>query len=190
MRSLSTDTLTALAQPSVPLVQLVLLDFAAGAVALNSSTWDLVWDGITYKGAYGLGTISTINDSPGEIKGLSLTLSGVSASAVSLALDGGDDWQGVPFYAKTAILNSDFQVVDAPTDWSGRGDVLSLSEDLETCAVNASAESTGVDLLRGSAMTYSHADQQALHPGDMSMEFVVDQTGQPVIFPSKEYFYK
>lgn len=190
MRSLSTDTLTALAQPSVPLVQLVLLDFAAGAVALNSSTWDLVFAGITYKGAYGLGSISTINDSPGEIKGLSLTLSGVSASAVSLALDGGDDWQGTPVTLRTAILNGTFAVVDAPIEWTGRGDVLSLSEDGETCTVSATAESTAVDLLRGAAMTYSDADQQALHAGDLAMQYVVDQADKPVIWPAKEYFQK
>lgn len=190
MKSLTTDTLTALAQPSVPLVQLVLLDFAAGAVALNTSTWDLVFDGVTYKGAYGLGAISAINDSPGEIKGLRLSLSGVSASAIALALDGGDVWQGTPVRIRTAILNAAHQITEAPLEWAGRGDVLSLSEDGDTCAISATAESTAVDLLRGAAMTYSDADQQALHPGDLALQYVVDQSDKPVIWPAKEYFYK
>ena len=190
MKSLSSPLLSALAQPSVPLVQLVLLDFAAGAVALNTSTWDLVFDGVTYRGAYGLGAISTINDSPGEVKGLSLSLSGVSASAVSLALDGGDVWQGTAVTIRTAILDADFAVVDAPVEWTGLGDVFALSEDGETCTINATAESTAVDLLRGAAMTYSDADQQSLHTGDLSMQYVVDQADKPVIWPAKEYFYK
>lgn len=189
MKSLTTDTLTALAQPSVPLVQLVLLDFAAGAVALNTSTWDLVFDGVTYKGAYGLGAISAINDSPGEIKGLRLSLSGVSASAIALALDGGNVWQGTPVRIRTAILNAAHQITEAPLEWSGRGDVLSLSEDGDTCAISATAESTAVDLLRGAAMTYSDADQQALHPGDLAFQYVVDQSDKPVIWPAEEYFF-
>ena len=82
MKSLAAGTLTALAQPSVPIVQLVHMAFSS-PVALNTSTMDLVYGGVTYKGAYGLGSISAVKDSPGEIKGLQFTLSGVSAASIS-----------------------------------------------------------------------------------------------------------
>ena len=190
MRSLSGGTVTALGQASVPIVQLVLLAFGSGNVALNTSNWDISFGGITYKGAYGLGAVGAVQDAPGEIKGLQLSLSGVAAASVALALDGADEWQGTPVTIRTAILDSAYAVSDAPIEWTGRGDVLSLSEDGESCTITATAESTAVDLLRGSAVTYSDPDQQSLYAGDLAFAYVVDQADKPVVWPSKEYFYK
>jgi hypothetical protein len=189
MKTLAAGTITALSQPVVPIVQLVYLGFAS-PIALNTSTWDIVHEGVTYRGAYGLGSISAVADSPGEIKGLQFTMSGVSAASISLALDGGDVWQGTPITIRTAILDANYAVTEAPVEWTGRGDVMAVSEDGDTCTVTATAESTAVDLLRGSAMTYSDGDQQSLYPGDRAFEYVVDQANKPIVWPSKEYFQK
>ena len=193
MRSLGASTLTALAQSSVPIVQLVALQFSTNGgtdIFLNTSNWNIVYGGNTYLGAYGLGSIGAVDDSPGAIKGLQLTLSGAAASAVALALDGSDQWQGTPVVIRTAILGANYAVTEAPIEWTGRGDVLSLSEDGQTATITATAESTAVDLLRGSAMTYSDGDQQSLYAGDLAFAYVVDQADKPVIWPSKEYFQK
>ena len=99
-------------------------------------------------------------------------------------------WQGVPIIIRTAILDANYAVTEAPVEWTGRGDVMSVSEDGETCTVTATAESTAVDLLRGSAMTYSDGDQQSLYAGDRAFEYVVDQANKPIVWPSKEYFQK
>ena len=190
MRTLAAETLTALTQPSVPLVQLVHLAFPGGAVALNSSTWDLVWGGVTYRGAYGLGQIGSIDDAPGEVKGLQFTLAGVAAAWVSVALDDADEWQGVPITIRTAILDADYQVVDAPVEWVGTGDTMTLEEDGETCVITATAESSAVDLLRGHPLTWSDADQRSLYPTDRAFEYVASQADQPVVWPAKEFFYR
>ena len=124
MKALASGTVTALSQATVPIVQLVHLGFAS-PIALNTSTWDIVFDGVTYRGAYGLGTISAVTDGPGEVKGLQFTLSGVSAASISLALDGGDVWQGCVVTIRTAILDANYAVTEAPIEWTGRGDVLS-----------------------------------------------------------------
>ena len=42
----------------------------------------------------------------------------------------------------------------------------------------------------GSAMTYSDGDQQSLYAWDRAFEYVVDQAGKPVVWPSKEFFKK
>lgn len=193
MRSLGSSTVTALGAVNVAIVQLVLLKFSDNGgtdVALNTSTWDIVYSGVTYKGAFGLGTIAPIQDSPGEIKGLQLEISGAAAAAVSLALDGSDDWQGASVTIRTAILDSSYAVVDAPVEWTGRGDTLAITEDGETCTISATAESTAVDLLHGSALTYTDADQQALYSGDLAFAYVVDQSDKPVIWPARAYFQK
>lgn len=190
MRSLAAPAVAALSAEQVPIVQLVLMKFPSGAIALNTSTWDLVFDGVTYKGAFGLGSIGAIEDSPGEIKGVELEMSGVSSAAVALALDGSDEVQGTPLTIRTAILDGNYQIVDAPVEWAGALDTMTLSEDGERAAIRATAESSAVDLLRGSAMTFTHADQQALHPGDRAFEYVVSQADEPVVWPSKEWFYR
>lgn len=190
MRTITPAAESALAQPSVPLVQLVRMQFPGGDVAINSSNWNLVWDSVTYLGAAGLGKVASIDDSPGEIKGLQFEMSAVSATQIGLALDDADQWQGVPITIRTAILDGSYQVVDAPVEWSGFGDTMTLSEDGETATVSATAESSAVDLLRGHPLTYSDADHQTLYPGDRAFEYVVDQADQTVVWPAKTWFYK
>ncbi|MDN8617878.1 hypothetical protein [Variovorax ginsengisoli] len=186
MRSLSGPTIAALGASTVPLVQLILLGFGT-PIALNTSNWDFVWSGTTYKGAGGLGSVTTIEDSPGEIKGLNFTLSGLDSSYIALALDSVDVVQGTPITVRTAILDSTYAIVDAPVEWSGKLDTMSIIEDGETCSISVTAESSAVDLLRGSPLTYSDADQQALHAGDLAFQYVISQATTPVIWPSKEW---
>jgi hypothetical protein len=170
-------------------VQLIRLDFPSATVALNTSNRDLVWSGVTYKGAYGAGTISPIADSPGEVKGLQFELSGVAASSISMALDGTDEWQGCPVAILTAILDpTTYAVLDAQAEWTGLGDTMSISEDGETCAISATAESSAVDLLRGVPLTYTQADQQVFYPSDTAFQYVVEQADQPVVWPARSWF--
>jgi hypothetical protein len=191
VKTLSGGVLSVLAGSSVPVVQLVRLDFTSGTIALNSSNYTLTWAGVTYVGASGLGKVNQILDAPGEIKGLQFEFSGVSANAVSLALDGADEWQGCPVTILTAILDpTTYAVLDAEIEWSGLGDTMSLKEDGENSVIQATAESSAVDLLRGIPLTYTDADQQALHPGDSAFQYVNQQADQPVVWPDKQFFQK
>ena len=190
MRTLNSTAVTALSQAEVRLVQLVLMEFSTGVMALNTSTWDLVWSGVTYKGAYGIGTISAIDDSPGEVKGLSFEMSGVSSAAISLALYATDVVQGTPVTIRTAVLGADYTIADAPIEWTGLMDTMTLSESGASSRISVTAESSAVDLLRGSPSTYSEATQQQLYPGDRAFEYVVSQVDAPVVWPSKEWFKK
>lgn len=188
MRSLSADTIAALNAPVVPLAQLVYMAFPVTPIALNTSNRDLVFDGITYKGAGALGAIVPIDDSPGEIKGLSFQLIGVDSGYIALALDDAGVVQGTPVTIRTAILNSSYAIVDAPVEWSGKLDTMSIEEDGETCTISVSAESSAVDILRGGPLTYSDADQKSLYPGDRAFEFVILQALPPIVWPSKLWY--
>lgn len=191
MRAVTPAAEAALASEVVALVQLVHMDFGPGqVVALNSSNWDLQWDGVTYRGAAGLGTIAAITDAPGEVKGLQFEMAGVAASSIALALDDADQWQGAPITLRTAVLDASYQVVDAPVEWTGYGDTMSLVEDGQTARITATAESSAVNLLRGNARTYSDTEHQAAHPGDRFFEYMADQSDKPVVWPSKAWFYK
>lgn len=188
MRSLSGATVAALSAPVVRVAQLVLMVFSTGTVALNSRNHDIDFDGVTYRGAAGLGTISATEDSPGEIKGLQLQMSGVPVEYLSMALDDAAVVQGARLVIRLAILDDVGAVVDAPIDWDGSLDTMSIEEDEGKCEITATAESSAVDLLRGNPRTTSNADQQAMYPGDRAMEFIVSQDGVPIVWPTKQYY--
>jgi hypothetical protein len=182
---------TAIAQENVPIVQLVYFQFSTTPLALNSSNWDLTYGGVLYRGAYGMGRISEIDDSPGEIKGLQFTLSGDSADMVALALDDAAIWQGTPITIRTAILDpATYQILDAPVAWSGKGDTMSIEAQPGSTVIQATAESSAVDLLKGHVLHYSNVDQQMLYPGDNGFGYVVSQVDKPIVWPSKEFFYQ
>lgn len=191
MKAFAAPVLAALAAGEVAMVRLIAMQFPSGTIALNTSNWDFVHAGTTYRGAYGLGTISVINDTPGEVQGLQFELHGIDTGKVSLALDEADEVQGTLVTLRTAIIDlANYQILDAPIDWRGRADTMPIVEDGETAAIRCTVESKAVDLLRGNPLTYSDGDQQALHPGDRAFEMVVGQTDKPVVWPAKEFFYK
>jgi hypothetical protein len=187
MKILAAPVVAALSARELVVVQLVYMEFPGFPIALNSSNLDLVWAGVNYKGAAGLGTVSQIDDSPGEIKGLQLTMSGVPSEYLALALDDANIVQGAPITIRLAILDANYQVIDAPVDWTGRLDTMSIGEDGATCTIAVTAESSAVDLLRGSPLTYSNVDQWSLYPGDRAFEFVLSQANKPIVWAGKQW---
>jgi len=188
MRTLSGGVVSALNESVVYLAQLVAMQFPSVLVALSTSTRDIVFGGVTYRGAAGLGTINQIEDSPGEIKGLQLEMSGVPSEYLALALSDATVVQGASLTIRLAILNAAGQVLDAPIDWVGRLDTMSIEEDGDTCTVGVTAESSAVDLLRGNALTTSDSDQRFLYPGDLAFQYVIPQQNVPIVWPTKQYY--
>lgn len=191
MKSLSAPVLAALDGGHVAVAQLVLMAFPSADLALNTSNWTLSYGGKTYLGAYGLGAIAPVTDKPGEVQGITFTLNGGDAARISMALDSADEVQGTVVTVRSAIIEtSTYTILDAPLEWTGKLDTMSISEDGETATVVASAESAAVDLLRGNAATYSDADQRAAYPGDLAFAYVIDQADKPIVWPSREFFLR
>lgn len=186
MKNLTAAAAAALNSSPLTIEQLVYMAFPGFPVALTSANLDLVYGGVTYSGAAGLGSINEIEDSPGEIKGLQFGLSGVPLEYLALALDDAAIVQGTLVTIRLAIIGGG-AVLDAPIDWVGRLDTMSIKLDGDTCSITVTAESTAVDLLRGTPLTYSNADQQALYPGDRAFEYVLSQYDQRIVWPAKRW---
>jgi len=190
VKATSTALQTALANGPA-LAQLVLIIFPSGQIAVNTSSFDLDWLGITYKGAGGLGSIVAIHDQPGEIQGVQFELNGGPSAFISLALDEANEVQGSPVVLRTAILSGEpLAVIDAPVEWIGSCDTMSITEDGTRASISVTAESKAVALLRGTPLTYSDADQKSIDPADRAFEYVIDQTNKPIIWPKREWFYQ
>lgn len=187
MRSLSAPVIAALGGQTVYIVQLVYLGFST-PIGLNLSNIDIYYGTTLYKGAGSIGAVSEIDDSPGEIKGLTFSLSGVDPANIALALDDAAVVQGTACQIYTALLDENYQLVNAMLDWDGRLDTMSITEDGETCTISVTAESTAVDLLKGYASTFSDPDQRAIDPTDRAFEYLNSQVGQPVVWPHRQWF--
>ncbi|MET3441394.1 hypothetical protein ABIC94_002152 [Variovorax paradoxus] len=188
MRTLAPQTIDTLNASMLTIVQLVYMEFPGFPVALNSANRPIAYNSVMYEGAAGLGSVGAVEDSSGEVKGLQFELSGVPIEYMALALDDAAIVQGTPVTIRLAILDAVGQVIEAPIDWIGRMDTMSIQEDGETCSIAVTAESSAVDLLRGNALTTSNADQQFLYPGDRAFEYVASQAGTPVVWPTKQLF--
>ena len=156
-----------------------------------TTTTALTDTGTTYLGAYGLGQISAVTDKPGEVQGITLELHGADAARISLALDDTDVVQGTPVTIRTAIIDtSTYQILDAPIEWVGTMDTMSIAEDGQTASIAVTCESRAVDLLRGNPAFYTDTDQRLRNATDGSFKYVVDQIDKPLVWPSREYFYQ
>lgn len=188
MRALSGPTLTAIADKVVALAQLVKLDLPIPWY-VNTSSWDITWIGNTYIGAPGVGRIEPIDDTPGDIKPIRFEMPAIIDADLAEALAGQP--QGAPATIYTAVFDSaTAQVIETVVEYAGRLDTFSIAEDGESSVIQATAEHIGVDLLRPGNLLYSNQDQQRIHPGDRSMEYVVDQSEQQIVFPAASYFRK
>jgi hypothetical protein len=151
----------------------------------------LIDPGVVYKGAYGLGTVSAVTDKPGEVTGITLELISGDSSAIALALDDADLVQGTPLVIRTAIISlTDYTILDAPVEWVGTLDTMAIAEDGERCTIRVSAESRAVDLLRGTPMMYSDADQKTINATDGFFKYEIDQIDKPIVWPQRGFFYQ
>lgn len=190
MIPLSAAALSALSGSTVIAVQLIMLEFASETLGLNTSNLDFVYGGVTYKGAYGYGSVTEIEDNPGEIKGIQFTLNGGSADIIALALDESKTWQGTPVTIRTAILDNNYNIVDAPVVWIGKGDTMSISDEDGSTVVQATAESSAVDFMRSDPYLYNESDQKILYPSDSGFNLMAAQAEKPVVWPAKSWFHK
>lgn len=189
MRTLTAAAVAALASPSCKLTQLVHMELDSAPLCLNTSAWDLEYDGNTYLGTHGGGAIEVISDAPGEVKPLRFTMPGISSDDLALVLL--EEVQGRAVTVYTAIFEAgSLTIADAVVEWAGRLDTMTIDEDPASgrSTVTVTAEHVGVDLLRPSNLLFSNQDQQRLFPGDRFFEFVVDQADQPVVWPAASYF--
>lgn len=190
MLTLDPATQAALDAPGTILAQLVEMDLDIPQYA-NTTGGNIVYGGNTYIGVGALGRIDVIDESPTEIKSLRFELPCVMSTEIAQALVGMPAGREVRIHtAVIAAAASGLTVVYRKLEWSGLLDVPQIVEGEQTSVVQVTAEHIGIDLLRPSGYLYSDQDQQRLHPGDRSWQYVIDQADKTVIWPAASFFRK
>jgi hypothetical protein len=189
VRTLSSAALAALQRTPLPIAVLVEMDLASGQLYLNTASVDLTIGGTIYYGTKGLGKIDSVQDNPAEVKQLSFQLSGVPSTEIALVLT--EPVQGKPVRVKVAIFSPDtYQIIETEMRWAGLLDVMAIEDSATTATIQVTAEHLGIDLIRPSGSLYSDAEQQRLHPGDPSLQFMADQVDVRVVWPAAAFFRK
>lgn len=147
---------------------------------LNFSTPVRLWSGygtLTYNsvGYLGMGTLGTISqvDETTDLaaRGITMQLSGVPTAYISLALT--EDYQGRKCSVMFGALSTTASLIASPiTVFSGYMDVMSISDDGNTAAIQMTAENRLVDFRRVRELRYTDEEQQNLFTGDLGLEFV------------------
>lgn len=186
-RSLTGGFATALAQPHVTVFPLVEMSFLSGTVYVCGAPHDVVYDGDTYLALFGLGQIDAITETDAEVRGLALSLSGVPATAIAMALD--ETIQGRAITVRLAALSAGSLIVDTNV-WQGLLDTMVVEDATNGATVRVTAEHRLAAWDRPRLLRYSPEDQARLAPADKFFAYVPQMAQQQIVWPGKEFFKK
>lgn len=146
--------------------------FASGTVRLWSGFGDIAWNGQTWTGIGDLGGVSPILETADvQANGVRVTLSGIPAASISLALQEARRGQSGTLWL--AFLDAAGTVVADPyMAFSGRLDQPQIEDGGTTATISIAYENRLIDLERPRERRFDHQDQQIDHPGDRGFEYV------------------
>jgi hypothetical protein len=171
-RTVAAGILTALAQTNVSPFYAVEFDFDSAPVRFWTGLGDRTIESNTYLGAGDLIGISGLQEAVDlSAKNATITMTGVPASLVSLAL--AEPYQNRP----CRILFGVTDVADAVEVFSGFMDVMTIEDSGESSTISLTVENKLIQLERAKERRYTHESQQALLTGaqeDIFFSYVSD----------------
>ena len=176
-RTLPTGMAAALASGSVELFYGVEMLFDSGALRFWTGYGDRSINGHTYTGAGALLNIDGIAEVADlSAVGITVTLSGISSSIISLALQ--ENYQGRVARVYFGVNG----IEDAVEVFSGLMDVMVIQHGGETMTVDLSIESKLVTLQRANLRRYTRQNHILRHPGDTFFNYVTKLQDKEVVW--------
>lgn len=204
-RNLDTRLKDALDGPVFQPFYAVAMFFSEGVVRFWTGVGDLTIGGITYTGLGNLLEISTVEETADlSVRGLELTLSGVSPSLLSLALS--SQYQGrkcvlyFGAYSTDDMLteDGDFILTEAgdkikleltqggfSTVFVGYMDKMDISDSGESSTISLNVENRLIDLERPRIARYNSGYQQSVYDGDNGLNYVADLQDKEIVWGRK-----
>ena len=157
------------------------IDFSSGIVAANTGVSTISFGGDDYLGVGTLGDISPVSESVSSKPfSISLTLSGVPAALVSVAL--GEQYQGRDAKVYLAMLDEGHQLIADPVLlFRGRIDTMDLVI-AETATISMTVQSRMADWDKPRIRRYNHEDQIVDHPTDKGLEFAPQMVERTLVW--------
>jgi hypothetical protein len=177
-RTISADMVAEVTTAQLSPILMAQLDFST-PLYLWTGYGTLTYNGIGYLGLGTLGTISPVQETTDlSARGITMQLSGVPTAMVYDALT--EDYQGRTCSVMFGALSPTAGLIASPiTVFSGRMDVMQISDDGQSSLITMSAENKLIDFKRTREIRYTDEDQQTLFPTyasitmpDLGLEFV------------------
>ena len=169
-RDLTAATVTAIAQPEVYPFFAVQLSFSGGIIRMWTGQGTLTLaDGTTWVGLGQLLSISSIEEtSEMSVKGASITLSGIPANLIALALT-------EPYQGREARIYFGINGEDVFNElFSGYMDQMNIEEGVETATIELAVENRLIDLERARVARFTSGYQKSVYPNDDGLNFLED----------------
>jgi hypothetical protein len=181
------DTINAvLARRTVVLDLLVRFDFLSGAMRLWQGFGTLhTNDGNNWEGIGRLGQISDLESAiGGTAPQAKFILSGVDPTILAGALDQETEIYGRDCDVYMQFFNEDFTPLDNPyVVWSGLMDTLRITQTVDTCQVEMTAETLFARRSKPPLGMLSDREQQQFFPGDNSLTGIPALMSKTSIWP-------
>jgi hypothetical protein len=170
-RTISADMVAEVTTAQLSPILMAQLDFST-PLYLWTGYGTLTYNGIGYLGLGTLGTISPVQETTDlSARGITMQLSGVPTAMVYDALT--EDYQGRTCSVMFGALSPTAGLISSPiTVFSGRMDVMQISDDGQSSLITMSAENKLIDFKRTREIRYTDEEQQAIYSGDLGLEFV------------------
>lgn len=179
-RAVPTAILTALAQPEVEPFYAVEIDLDSGPLRLWTGYGDRTIDGQTYTGGGNLVAISGLEEVADlSAKNITLTLSGMSSSVVSLALQ--EPYQR----RKVRVLWGVRGVSDFVEVFSGSLNQMVIEDGPDSGTISVTVDSKLVELERASNRRYTSLSHKTRYSTDTFFDFVAQIQDKGVRFQPK-----
>jgi hypothetical protein len=148
------------------------MNFDSGAVRYWSGYGTITIDGNPYQGIGVLGAVSAVEETEDlSARGVTIQLSGIPSALISLALD--EDYQGRTASIMFGSLNETTgAVISSITVFSGRMDVMTITDDGQSAVINFAVENKLIDFQRTRESRYTHEEQLRRYPADKGLEYV------------------
>ena len=146
---------------------------------------DFIYDGDTYTGAGHLLKFDEINETQKiEARGMNFSLSGIPSSLLAIAL--AEEYQDRNVTLDLAFLDADDVVIADPYRFfSGKADVMSITDGAETATISLTAESDIIALLRINERRRTPEDQKLTYPSDTFFDSVAALQSREILWGGK-----
>ena len=176
-RTVPAAILTALAQPEVEPFYAVEIDLDSGPLRLWTGYGDRTIEGNTYTGGGTLMTIEGLEEVADlSAKNITLTLSGMPAEVISLALQ--EPYQR----RKVRVLWGVRGVSDFVEVFSGSLNQMVIEDSAESGTISVTVDSKLVELERASNRRYTSESHKARYPSDTFFDFVAKIQDKQIVF--------
>lgn len=171
-RSISSSLNSALTDKVVKPILLVEAQLDEGTVYLWNGIGNLVWQSATWTGAGAIMNVGTVEEQVGlKATGTNIQLNGIPAEYISMALQA--DYQGRKIIMRVGALDGNNDIIADPVVvFSGRIDVMNVTESGDISVVGITIENRLIDFERPRVRRYTDQDLKIDYPDDLGLQHV------------------